>query len=286
MLLFYLDEFGDGSMKRQRVGGRWVLDPSVSPWFILGAVGIKETMRKDLAEDIREIKTRYFPGWDQRSWKDTEIKGRHLHQAMTMTRVGRVPWERGYQHLDLRQVGSLCADLARLFRQFRPIVYVMAIDKVAHARVRGQLREPEAIAYAFLEQRLALLIDDVYGDAEGALMIADDQQSHERLFRTGRMLEVRTTITAGLPRQPNFDLVLDRPVWIDPMLHPLDREILQLPDIVCYSVATLLQRGSPPTSAAHMWKYIRPCLAYHFNTGEPKDAGLSIYPRPSPFPGL
>ncbi len=273
-------------MKRQRVGGRWVLDPSVSPWFILGAVGIKETMRKDLAEDIREIKTRYFPGWDQRSWKDTEIKGRHLHQAMTMTRVGRVPWERGYQHLDLRQVGSLCADLARLFRQFRPIVYVMAIDKVAHARVRGQLREPEAIAYAFLEQRLALLIDDVYGDAEGALMIADDQQSHERLFRTGRMLEVRTTITAGLPRQPNFDLVLDRPVWIDPMLHPLDREILQLPDIVCYSVATLLQRGSPPTSAAHMWKYIRPCLAYHFNTGEPKDAGLSIYPRPSPFPGL
>lgn len=89
MLLFYLDEFGEGSMRRQRVGRRWVLDPAVSPWFILGAVGIKETMRKDLAEDITEIKVRYFPGWNQGLWKDTEIirsvppSGRHDDPSRT-----------------------------------------------------------------------------------------------------------------------------------------------------------------------------------------------------------
>jgi hypothetical protein len=279
MLLFYLDEFGEGSMKRQRVNHRWVLDPAVAPWFILAGVGIAETMRKDLAEDILEIKDKFFPGWKANPWKDTEIKGRYLHQAVTMTAAGRVPWQAGYQHLTAARARSLCRELARLFRRFRPIVYAVAIDKARHVRHNAP-REPEAIAYAFLEQRLALLVDDVYGDTEGALMIADDQQSHEKLFRSGRMLQVRTQITTGLPRQPNFDLVLDRPVWIDPQLHPLDREILQLPDIVCYGVAELLRTGARPAGDAHMWEQVVPCFAYHFTTGEVPDAGVSIYPRP------
>jgi len=47
ILLFYLDEFGEGSMKRERQNRRWVLDPAVFQWFILAGVGIPETSRKD-----------------------------------------------------------------------------------------------------------------------------------------------------------------------------------------------------------------------------------------------
>src|SRR5207247_8897772 len=127
-----------------------------------------------------------------------------------------------------------CEHPKRLYTKIRPTVYAVAVDKRALPRP-PQPWDPVTIAYSFLQQRLAFLVDEVFGDAEGALMVADDQQSHEKLFRSGKMLATRLQITGGLPRQPNFDLVLDRPVWIDPDLHPLDREILQLSDIVCYS---------------------------------------------------
>src|SRR6266705_529787 len=234
MLLFYLDEFGEGAMKRERVRNRWVLDPHVSQWFVLAAVGIAETSRNDLAANIVQIKDRYFSKWRDFPWKDSEIKGRYLHNAMTRLAARRRPSQNGYRTLTLSRAQRLCADLNRLFLKFRPIIYAVAVDKRALAR-RPQPWEPVAVAYSFLQQRLAFLVDEVFGDAEGALMVADDQQSHEKLFRSGKMLATRLQITGALPRQPNFDLVLDRPVWIDPNLHPLDREILQLPDVVCYA---------------------------------------------------
>jgi hypothetical protein len=219
VLIFYLDEFGEGSLKRARVANRWVLDPAVSEWYVLAAVGVAETSRKDLAEDIMDLKDRYLPAWRQFPWKDSELKGRYLHNAVTKLSTRRLPSQTGYRNLRLTAVRKLCEDLSKLFMKFRPTVYSIAIDKRALAR-RNNPWDPVGVAYAFLQQRLALLVDEVYGDAEGALMVADDQQSHEKLFRSGRMRAIRSQITAGLPRQPNFDLVLDRPVWIDPDLHP------------------------------------------------------------------
>lgn len=285
MLLFYLDEFGEGSMKRSRRNNRWVLDPAVSQWFVLAGVGIPETSRKDLAENLTDMKDRYFPTWRSAEWKDTEIKGRYLHNATRNLARSRLPSQRGYRSLTATTANNLCGELARLFLKFRPIVYAIAINKAAHAR-RSRPHEPEGIAYAFLQQRLALLVDEVYGDAAGAIMVADEQQSHEKLFRSGRMLQLRTEITSGLPRQPNFDLMLDRPLWIESKLHPLDREILQLPDLVCYAVAELITSGAVPTARAHMWPEIKSCFAYHFTTGLVPDAGLAIYPRPTSYPTL
>jgi hypothetical protein len=236
-----------------------------------------------LAENILQIKDRYLPTWRQSEWKDSEIKGRHLHNAVRSLAAGKLPSQKGYRNLTARGADELCSELSRLFLKFRPIVYAVVIDKATHAR-KNQPYEPEGLAYAFLQQRLALLVDDVYGDAEGALMLADEQQAHEALFRSGRMLQLRTQITTGLPRQPNFDLVLDRPVWIDSKLHPLDREILQLPDIVCYGVAELIRSGTVPAGQAHMWPEVKTCFAYHFKSGAIPDAGLAIYPRPSNYP--
>jgi hypothetical protein len=283
MLLFYLDEFGDGSLKRTRKSNRYYLDRSVSQWFILAGVGIPETSRTDLADNLMAIKDRFFPMWRKSAWKRSEIKGRYLNNAVRKLAAGKLPSHGAYRNLSGKQANALCAELARLFLKFRPIVYAVAIDKATQARKMNP-HEPEGLAYAFLQQRLALLVDDVYGDAEGALMIADEQQSHEKLFRSGRMLELRTKITSGLPRQPNFDLVLDRPVWIESKLHPLDREILQLPDIVCYAVAALVKSGSKPSGKAQMWPEVKSCLAYHFTTGLIRDAGIAIYPRPSKYP--
>jgi hypothetical protein len=285
VLLFYLDEFGEGSLKRARVGNRWVLDPSVSQWFILAAVGVAETSRKDLAEDITDAKDRCFAGWQAARWKESEIKGRHLHNAVTRLANRRLPSQPGYRNLTLSRVRRLCGDLRKLFMKFRPIVYSIAVDKQALAR-RNNPWEPVGVAYAFLQQRLALLVDEVYGDAEGALMVADEQQSHEKLFRSGRMRAIRSQITAGLPLQPNFDLVLDRPVWIDSDLHPLDREILQLPDVVAYATAELLLTGATPTGDAHMWAEVRSCFATHWTTGLVPDGGVAIYPRPAQYPPI
>jgi hypothetical protein len=285
MLIFYLDELGDGSMKRSRVGSQWKLDPRIAQWFILTAVGVRETARKDLAEQIMAIKDRYFPSWRDKPWGDTEIKGRYLHRSVNARTKGKAPYDPGYKHLTAARLTNLCADLGRLFLKFRPIVYAVAIDKATNARKRAP-RDPVCVAYAFLQQRLALLVDDIYGDAEGALMLADEQQSHEKLFRTGEVHATRGQITGRLPRQPNFDLVLDRPIWIDSKLHPLDRELLQLPDIVCYAIAELIETGAAPSGKAHMWPQIKTAFAYHFTTGEIPDAGISIYPRPSPYPSI
>jgi hypothetical protein len=283
MLIFYLDEFGDGCLKRSRQGNRWVLAANVSQWFVLGAVGIAETSRRDLAEDIIEIKDKYFPGWTTNPWKDTEIKGRFLSNAHARRSGGKPPSKAGYRHLTLVQVTKLCEDLSRLFMKFRPTVYVVAVDKARLAKHASPYK-PEGVAYAFLQQRLALVVDEVYGDAEGALMVADEQQSHEKMFRSGEMLAIRTQVTTGLPRQPNFDLILDRPVWINPDLHRFDREILQLSDIVCYSVGAMLGAWAVPTTVACLWKEISACLATHWTTGRVPDGGISIYPRPDRYP--
>lgn len=270
-------------MTRHREVHTWVLDSNVSQWFVLSALGIPETSRKDMAEDVTDLKDRYFKNWRTWPWRDTEIKGRFLFSSHRRLKQGKRPMKNGYRDLTLSQIRQICLEIGRIFKKFRPIIYVVAVDKARLAR-RPNPYPPEGIAYAFLEQRLALLVDEVYGDAEGVLMVADEQQSHEKMFRSGTMLNIRTKVTSGLPLQPNFDLILDRPVWINPDLHPLDREILQLSDVVCYSVSALLETWAVPSDTAHIWSEIRTCLALHWTSGEIPDGGVAIYPRPSAYP--
>lgn len=134
MLLFYIDEFGDSELKRQRAhrGLPWSLKPGVSDWFVLSAVGIPESTRLDLAGRVQDLKATHFgKSWATRPWKDTEIKGRFLRMAGERLQRGKQPIHPfGYQRLSsMRHLEALCQDLGNLWRLFRPITYVVAIDK-------------------------------------------------------------------------------------------------------------------------------------------------------------
>jgi hypothetical protein len=81
MLLFYIDEFGDHSLIRDPHNPRR-LKAGVSPWFVLAAVGFRDTSRANLAEALTSLKEKHF-GADSslRPWAESEIKGRHLVRA-------------------------------------------------------------------------------------------------------------------------------------------------------------------------------------------------------------
>lgn len=284
MLLFYVDESGETNMRR-RLGARtWQLAPGASPLFVLAAVGVHQASRSDVAQDITQIKDRVFPGWRTQPWGDTELKGSYLAQAQRRLDSGRIPLNPpGYRGMTGPNLANLRASLGSLFKKYRPVIYAIAVDKVAEVQ-RAVPRPAEGIAYAFLHQRLALLIDHVFGDDYGALVIADEQQTHERFFRSGRMLAMRTTMTSALPVQPNFELLLDRPMWINPDWHPLDREILQLPDLVAYAVSEAVRTGIAPLGQHLLWDDFASCFATHWGTGAVADAGLAIVPRPVAYP--
>lgn len=285
MLMFFIDESGDTSIPREKVNGSWVLSRGNEPFFILAACGIAETSRLDLAKQLTDIKDRFFPGWADGPWRDTEIKGRFLAQAHKRLKSGKPPLKpAGYRSLKTTsQVERLCDELARTFRKFRPIIYAVAVDKRSLVRHSTPMK-PEGICYAFLTQRLALMVDAIYGDAEGALMVADQNHTHEKMFRSGEMLAIRTKLSSNLGKPPRFDLILDRPVWIDELLHPLDREILQLPDLVASAILELMRSDCSSSHPYHMWDDIRACFPTHWTSGLIPDGGLTIYPRPSPYP--
>jgi hypothetical protein len=88
------------------------------------------------------------------------------------------------------------------------------------------------------------------------------------------------------PKKPNFDLVLDKPLWIDTDQSSWDREILQLADVVAYSVAECLKRGRAPEERCYLWRYIRAHLAVQWSTGGIEGGGVAIYPRPSSYPEM
>src|SRR6266542_1942497 len=131
-------------MKRRRIRNRWVLDPAVSQWFILAGVGIPETSRTDLADNLTAMKDKFFPGWRRAAWRESEIKGRYLNNAVRKLATGRLPSYGAYRNLTRRSANDLCSELARLFLKFRPIVYAIAIDKVAQAKKRNP-HEPEGL---------------------------------------------------------------------------------------------------------------------------------------------
>jgi hypothetical protein len=288
VLIFYADEFGDHSM---------ALDPSdashlkagVSEHFVLATVGVQANSRKPLAHDLFELKRRHFG--DEivgHPWGESELKGRFLFRAARSAANGKVLTHPvGYAALDtVDKVDALIGDLALIFAKHRPLVFAAAIDKNAIlASKPSRERSPLGVAYAYIHQRIALGLEKLYsGDA--AIIVADQQTQHETFFRSGQMNAVRDEISAKLWMQPDFNLVLDKPLWVDTELSSWDREIIQLADIVAYTIGECMKRGEPPTEACYLWEYIRPCLAVHWSSGQLTGAGVSVYPKSAKVPAL
>lgn len=279
MLLFYADEYGDHSMLTSGDPGSVALKAGTSEHFILSAVGVRDTSRKPLAEALFEIKKKHFgAAIGSQPWGDTEINGRHLFRASRSTANGKIlEHPKGYAALDsTSKVDALVYDLGLVFATYRPLVFVTAVDKLALLS-RGLERHPLGAAYAYINQRVSLAMERLYaGDA--AIIVADQQTQHESYFRSGKMHEARRSLSDGLAVAPNFNLVLDKPLWVDTDLSSWDREIIQLADIVAYTAAECMKRKEAPGEACYMWEWIKPCLAIHWTKGTVRGAGFAVHP--------
>lgn len=291
MLLFYIDEFGDHSVATAP-DDPTSLKAGVSEWFVLGSVGVRDTSRKPLAEAIFELKRKHFgEGIDLDPWDDSEIKGRYLFRVARSTAAGKkLKRPSAYQTLDKSdKVTNLIDDLDLLFAKFRPLIFAVAVDKRAllelsqKASANYEVAPPLGASYAYLQQRVAFTMEQVFA-GDSAMLVADQQVQHEQYFMSGEMNDVRDGLTENLPLQPNFDLVLDKPLWIDTNLSSWDREILQLADIVAYSVGVCVREGQPPEWPCYLWPRIESLMAVHWSTGRVEAGGFSIYPKPKNYP--
>lgn len=276
MLVFYVDEVGTGNLGAASLAEH--------PWFILGALGIRDVNRQSLADDIRKTKDEAFgSAWQDKAWYDTEIKGRYLSAAKRRLSQGKSPLKpSGYGGLTTDKLESLLGSLFKIFRTFSPVLYAIGVDKnkhLTHTR-RGAPYDPIAIAYAFLQQRLAALIEHTSHASEGALMLADQQRHHESLFWKGDIQAVRKGFQVGWRGQPNVSVIITKPVWIDEDEMVIDREIGQLTDFMLYAV----NLGMIQKNWTHPWlEQLAPHFARHWGRGRRLgavwNAGITIYPR-------
>jgi len=288
LLIFYADEFGDHSLLRDPNDPQ-KLKSGVSEYFVLATVGVQANSRKPLANDLFELKRRHFgDGVLGQPWGDSEIKGRYLFRAARSAANSKVlSHPVGYAALDtVQRVEALASDLSLIFAKHRPLVFAVAVDKRAIlAKEHIPERSPLGVAYAYVHQRIALGLEKLYsGDA--AIIVADQQTQHEAFFRSGKMNAVRDEISAKLVMQPDFNLVLDKPLWVDTDFSSWDREIIQLADIVAYTVGECMKRGTAPEEACYVWRSIRSSLAIHWSSGEVSGAGFAVYPKWATVPTM
>jgi hypothetical protein len=280
MKIFYIDEYGEGSMSPRAI--------AANPCFALCAFCIAETSRISLAHHVRSIKTRFFPGWEGRPWNESEIKGRYLRAARRHLGAGNKPYEpAGYKGLTTTTLNELVRAIGLTFHRFNPIIYLVAVRKnETHARHGAAAHNPIALAYLYLQQRASLLIEDVYGSDEGCIFIADEQYGHERLFTSGTVASVRQQVlgAGAIHRQPNFEVIFDKPLWVRTEELPADREILQLADVATHLIATAICSNNWTDPWLRDW--IMPYVARHWTTGLVWGAGITFIPRPAAYPVL
>src|SRR5690625_3210491 len=233
MLLFYVDERGDSSIQYDDSLPTPTLSAKPSPYFTLSAVGIRDSSRRPIADALFEIKKRYFGDLAaELPWAESEIKGRYLRRAARFARDGRFLLSPdAFRELDSpKKVADLVKDIGLLFDKHRPIILSVTIDKQRLVRTRPE-RDHDALgaAYSLIQERIALSLEKLYS-GESAILIADQQTEHEKYFRSGQMNRMREQFSGGLRVKPNFDLVIDKPLWLDTELSSWDRELLQLAD--------------------------------------------------------
>ncbi|WP_017793891.1 DUF3800 domain-containing protein [Leucobacter salsicius] len=281
MFLFYLDEHGESSMK---------VDPSdpkriasdVSPYFTLSAVGIRDSVRKPFADALFETKKRHFgDSIEEAEWGDSEIKGRHLRRTFVSVSNGKVNRNPpAYSVIKTQRAAEhLFDDLGLLIAKFRPLIFTAIVDKQRLLTTRGEsFHNPIGVAYALIHERIALALEKLYV-GESAIIIADQQKQHEKFFREGGMNEMRNRVSAPLRVQPNFDLILDKPLWLDTDLSSWDRELLQIADMVAYSSATCVEDGRAPEASHYLWPQMKNSMAVHWRNGDVNQAGFTVFPR-------
>lgn len=287
MLIFYVDESGDSGLGRDE-NDQKKLKPGAPRWFILASVGISDTSRLSVFDELRILKDKYFPAWKTLDWSESEIKASYLRQAAKRLRMGKPALKpRQYNSLSIENLRDMCDHIERrLFKKFRPWVYAIVVDKQRLIEKYSNPYSPVGIAYAYLQQRIAHLLDQVLGRTEGAVIVADAQVRHEQSFASGVLNDIRDSLSASLPMEPDFSLLLDKPVWVNPELSPTEREIIQLPDLVAGAALSTCRLGAAPSGFEHLWGGISKCFCPHWTTGDVEDAGFSIYPRPtSSYPG-
>lgn len=290
VLLFYVDECG-GHALVEVLGedGKPGLKEGSSPYFVLSAVGVRDSSRRPLAEALFEIKQRHFgESATKLPWAETEIKGRYLQRASRSVAVGKtLRSPAGYAALDTTEkVSQFSNDIGLLFDKYRPLTFTVAVDK---AQLLGKDRkrtvEPLGAAYAYLHQRIALSLEKLYA-GESAILIADQQAQHEKFFRSGQMNAARDRLSGGLVLKPNFDLVIDKPLWVDTDHSSWDRELIQLADVVAYTTTQCMIDKRAPAHRNYLWPQIRNTLALHWRTGKINAGGFAVYPKSSAFPTL
>lgn len=281
MLIFYADESGNTALGLDPSSAEPILKPGTPEYFVLAAVGVRDVSRRPLAEALVAIKKKHF-GADvfERDWSTSEIKGSLLNHAANHASEGRTMHApSAYRALDsVEKTGELIKDLGNLFSRFKPTIFVQVIDKKPMLG-RDNEFEPIGFAYAHLHQRIARAVEQNHS-GESAMIVADEQKEHEKHFNSGALNRARDSLAAQGNYRPNFNLVLDKPLWIDPKLSSWDREIIQLADIVAFAAMRIMTTGEAPDEPQYLWKYIRPCLSVNDRTGEVLHGGFGIYPTP------
>lgn len=258
------------------------LTRDTSDWFVLSAVGIRDTDRRALAEAIDELKAELLGARPERAWNDTELKGRRL--AITRRRLegARADADADYTAVaDAAQLDEVNARVGELFARFSPIVFTVAIDK---ERLFAERPGEPALgwAYAFLYRRIALELERDFPD-EGGILVADQQSEHEKAFRDGELTRIRDELAARGRLTADFRLLLDRPLWIDSSASTWDREIIQLADLVAFTTHEGVDRGFDSPAARGLWPAVRTVLDRD-ERGEYDGAGLVIFPKPEQWP--
>lgn len=277
MLIFYVDEMGNAGINANSLAAH--------PYFILGAMAIHDTERMSLCKALRDMKRHHFPHMQEMPWADTEIKGRYLDQTFRLHEKGRFPSEpRGYASLSPDGLRKLLDSLSNLVHRFRPVFYFVAVDKQAMLdKYPEEMRSPIGLAYAYLQQRAALLVEKVYGEEECAVFLADEHTQHEGLYRSGKMAQIREYVQSRAYRPAKMDLVLEKPIWLNKEEMPVDREITQLTDFALYQVGSAIIRKQ---WGGNLLPRIGPYIARHWSTGKVRDSGITIVPRPQRYPWL
>ncbi|MGN8551662.1 UNVERIFIED_CONTAM: hypothetical protein OHV15_03635 [Microbacterium sp. SLM126] len=278
MLIFYVDETGTASLATVPGSDPPELVPGTAAFFTLAAIGIRDSARKPLAEYLLRVKAEHLGAAAGASWDDTEIKGRYLLHVAKSLRTGRKhSAPSGYSSIaDDAAMDAFLHALGLAMSVFRPLILANVVDKYKMI-ARGIGTNPIGIAYSYLQRNIALTLEHQLS-GESAIIVADQQTQHEALFKSGGIHEIRSQLEKDLTRVPNYNLVLDKPLWLDTDLSMWDREILQLADIASFLVTKVIDDGEPPAELARLWQAMLPQFALHHKSGKVLGRGIAMYP--------
>lgn len=276
MLLFYLDEYGNGSLSAKSI--------NEYPYFVMGSMCIRDSQRWSLFRQLVELKEHFFPGWEQQDPRVSEIKGQYLARALRRLENGQDPISpSGYAHLTLVSVRQLIDGLFQIFHRFTPVFHFVGVDKRQVQSIPIGLTSPIGAAYVVLQLQAARLIEEVHGMGEGGLFIADEQNQHERLFRRGDIQSLREFVLGIAGHPPDMRGLLDKPLWVNKGELVLDREILQLIDFAVFIVG----RAIVSQSWEHDWfNRLSPHIARNWIEDRIWNGGITVFPSTDNHPPL